>query len=231
MAGLHGSGSVTGSTADSVGANCSFRHNSGEPTGPADESRRVTRTEQGGTAKPKKNQCRKNNTTDELTKSPLRVLPATAPGRTHALHAGQVTHVHWIFLWRAATMLDGCTGTRGKGTPHLTLNSRGMSWPECVSVVVRVPQHGVRFRRVSQTTLAYVLHIYISLSSYISISLFIHSYNPPYGRTPHTSNAQNRKISMDQILFSAAILGESAIYTRIMGLKGVSKKKFDVFKV
>ena len=73
-----------------------------------------------------------------------------------------------------------------------------------------------RFRRVSQTTLAYVLHI-----------------TPPYGRTPHTSNAQNRKISMDQILFSAAILGESANtgYTRIMGLKGVSKKKFDVYKV
>ena len=49
-----------------------------------------------------KNQRRKNDTIDELTKSPLRVLPATVPERTHALHIGQVIPV--MILWRAATV-------------------------------------------------------------------------------------------------------------------------------
>ena len=61
----------------------------------------MTRTEQGGTEK----QYRKNNacTIDELTKSPLCVLPATVPERTHALRIGQVIPV--MILWRAATVL------------------------------------------------------------------------------------------------------------------------------
>ena len=52
-----------------------------------------------------KKQYRKNNACmiDELTKSPLRVLPATVPERTHALRIGQVIPV--MILWRAATVL------------------------------------------------------------------------------------------------------------------------------
>ena len=62
-----------------------------------------------------KKQYEKNNacTIDELTKSPLRVLPATVPERTHALHIGQVIPV--MILWRAATVL-----IFGGGVPYTT---------------------------------------------------------------------------------------------------------------
>ena len=60
----------------------------------------MTRTEPGWD---KKTSARKNDTIDELTKSPLRVLPATVPERTHALRIGQVIPV--MILWRAATVL------------------------------------------------------------------------------------------------------------------------------
>ena len=67
-----------------------------------------------------KKQYRKNNSCaiDELTKSPLRVLPATVPERTHALRIGQVIPV--MILWRAATVLI-FRRVRGDPTPHLTL--------------------------------------------------------------------------------------------------------------
>ena len=64
-----------------------------------------------------KNRAGKNNACaiDELTKSPLRVQPATVPERTHALRIGQVIPV--MILWRAATVL---ILREREGTPHLT---------------------------------------------------------------------------------------------------------------
>ena len=75
----------------------------------------MTRTEQGWD---RKTSAGKNDTIDELTKSPLRVLPATVPERTHALHIGQVIPV--MTLWRAATV-SIFRRVRGDPTPHLTL--------------------------------------------------------------------------------------------------------------
>ena len=68
----------------------------------------------GQTEKQQRGKRSADENQDELL---IRVLPATAPGRTHALHVGQV--IPAMILWRAATVLI-FRSARGDTTHSLT---------------------------------------------------------------------------------------------------------------